>query len=304
MTGLYSETHPQQQAEFNPNDNDNASYQKSQIVPDKTATLQSSHHHDDCGVFNCHPVAIQKLARINVFVFLLSVLLLIQQALSSGYINSVITTIEKRFDISSSYSGIITSSFEIGNVITIIFVSYLGSRRHIPVWIGIGAIIMGIGSLVFMLPHILFSEQSTNDILSKNSSENICKGISLWNQISMTNPHNTFRANNCIESSKSKFGPVFIFVIAQLLLGIGGSPLFTLGTTYVDDHVKTENSALYIGIMYSTAAFGPVLGFLLGAYLLTIHVDFFSLILNEISKFLLFYEIRKSGNSFPYNSRA
>lgn len=283
MTGLYSETPPQHQTEFNKGDNDNASYQKSHSVPDRTATLQSNH--EDCGVFNCHPAAIQKLARINVFVFLLSVLLLIQQALSSGYINSVITTIEKRFDISSSYSGIITSSFEIGNVITIIFVSYLGSRRHIPVWIGIGAIVMGIGSLVFMLPHVVFSEHSSNDSFSKNSSENICKGISLWNQISMTNPHNTFRQSNCIESSKSTFGPVFIFVIAQLLLGIGGSPLFTLGTTYVDDHVKTENSALYIGIMYSTAAFGPVLGFLLGAYLLTIHVDFFNMILNEISKF-------------------
>lgn len=74
----------------------------------------------------------------QIFVLLLSMLVTLQQALSSGYINSVITTIEKRFDIPSSYSGWIASSYEIGNVITVIFVSYLGSRRHIPVWIGIG----------------------------------------------------------------------------------------------------------------------------------------------------------------------
>lgn len=69
---------------------------------------------------------------------LLSFLVNLQQALSSGYINSVITTIEKRFEIPSSLSGLIASSYEIGNVITVIFVSYLGSTRHIPVWIAIG----------------------------------------------------------------------------------------------------------------------------------------------------------------------
>ena len=55
------------------------------------------------------------------------------------------------------------------------------------------------------------------------------------------------RGDNCIKSSSSTFGPVFFFVIAQILLGSGGSPLFTLGTIYVDDHVKNESSSMYIG---------------------------------------------------------
>ena len=63
----------------------------------------------------------------------------------------------------------------------------------------------------------------------------------------------------------------------QLLLGCGGSPLFTLGTTYVDNHVKRDDSSMYIGIMYSMCAFGPVCGFLLGAYLLSHHVDTFTI---------------------------
>ena len=41
----------------------------------------------------------------------------------------------------------VASVYEIGNVGTVIFVSYLGSRRHIPVLIGIGVIMMGIGAV-------------------------------------------------------------------------------------------------------------------------------------------------------------
>lgn len=237
----------------------------------------------DCGILNYRPGRIQKFARIKVFVLLLSILVTLQQALSSGYINSVITTIEKRFEIPSSYSGLIASSYEIGNVITVIFVSYLGSRRHIPVWIGIGAAIMGIGSLVFMVPHFT-GEPNPGVTIMNDSSDNICRSALVRDQdmdlgrlsSGLSNPPlapHTLREDNCLEGKLSTFGPVLLFVIAQLLLGCGGSPLFTLGTTYVDDHVKTESSSMYIGCMYSMAAFGPVLGFLLGAYLLSFHMD-------------------------------
>ncbi|KAK0163264.1 hypothetical protein PV327_006965 [Microctonus hyperodae] len=241
----------------------------------------------DCGILSCRPAFIQKFATIKVFVFLLSFLVTVQQALSSGYINSVITTIEKRFEIPSSLSGLIASSYEIGNVITVIFVSYLGSRRHIPVWIAIGAVIMGLGSMIFMIPHFIGDPHLTTTT-NNSSSNNICRLVSrpeqdmglgrLSSGLSSPPlaPHSNLRGDNCIQGSPSTAGPVMIFVLAQLLLGCGGSPLFTLGTTYIDDHVRPESASLYIGCMYSMAAFGPVLGFLLGAYLLSFHTDSFT----------------------------
>lgn len=146
---------------------------------------------------------------------------------------------------------------------------------------------MGIGSLVFMVPHFT-GEANPGISMHNKSSDNICRGVSLSEldmglgrlSTGLSNPplapHNTLREDNCIKGKSSTFGPVLLFVIAQLLLGCGGSPLFTLGTTYVDDHVKTESASMYIGCMYSMAAFGPVLGFLLGAYLLSFHMDSFS----------------------------
>ncbi|KAL9692303.1 hypothetical protein quinque_000192, partial [Culex quinquefasciatus] len=162
----------------------------------------------------------------------------------------------------------------------------LGSRRHIPVWIGIGAVIMGIGSLVFMVPHFT-GEPNPGILIDNKTADNICRLVSVREQDmglgrlsnSLSNQplttHN-LRNDNCLKGKASTFGPVILFVIAQILLGGGGSPLFTLGTTYVDDHVRKESSSMYIGAMYSMAAFGPVLGFLLGAYLLSFHMDSFS----------------------------
>lgn len=220
----------------------------------------------------------------------------------------MITTIEKRFEIPSSLSGVVASSYEIGNVITVIFVSYLGSRRRIPVWIGVGAVIMGIGSLIFMVPHFI-ADENVGVTEVNNSEDNMCvvtvheQDMGLGRLSSgLSSPPlapNNIRGDNCIQGSPSTTGPVLLFVLAQLLLGCGGSPLFTLGTTYIDDHVRPESSSIYIGnihsrifckfiflkkqfsgCMYSMAAFGPVLGFLLGAYLLSFHMDSFSKIIS------------------------
>lgn len=151
---------------------------------------------------------------------------------------------------------------------------------------------MGIGSMIFVVPH--FTADSPMTILIHNTTQdNICKGVSLRQRDMdlgrLTNglsapPLSTHVHNNCIQSNPSTFGPVMLFVLAQLLLGCGGSPLFTLGTTYIDDHVRSDSASLYIGCMYSMAAFGPVCGFLLGAYLLSFHMDSFSSVPISIGK--------------------
>ncbi|XP_072402735.1 solute carrier organic anion transporter family member 3A1-like [Diabrotica undecimpunctata] len=307
MTGLYSETIPETteiaETKCSTNfyhdtvikchsRNPSASFDRDKAAHTATYTetpviLKNT---KECGIFQCRPSFIQKYAGIKSFVLLLSFLVTLQQALSSGYINSVITTIEKRFEIPSSLSGLVASSYEIGNVITVIFVSYLGSRRHIPVWIGVGAVIMGIGSLIFMVPHFIAEENSGVTIVN-TTEENMCRTVSVHEQdmglgrlsSGLSSPPlapNNIRGDNCIQGTPSTTGPVLLFVLAQLLLGCGGSPLFTLGTTYIDDHVRPESSSIYIGCMYSMAAFGPVLGFLLGAYLLSFHMDSFTHIIS------------------------
>ena len=39
-----------------------------------------------------------------------------------------------------------------------------------------------------------------------------------------------------------------ILIIASILIGSSSAPLYTLGTTYIDNHVTKDNSSIYLGM--------------------------------------------------------
>ena len=163
---------------------------------------------------------------------------MLQQALGSGYLNSVISTIEMRYEIPSSTSGVLASTYGVGNVATILFVSYLGSQRHIPVFIGFGVLLMGISSLLFALPHFITSPNAhpTDEGQILVSEKIICQKGGLEIGFSSLDDSLVRRSETCLHQTAPTL-PVFFFTLSQLLLGIGGSPLLTLGTAYIDNHV-------------------------------------------------------------------
>ncbi|MBN3310729.1 SO4C1 protein, partial [Amia calva] len=66
---------------------------------------------------------------------------------------------------------------------------------------------------------------------------------------------------------------LYVFILGQLLMGVGGTALYTLGTAYIDDSVPSEKSSLYIGIGNGTAVLGPAIGYVAGGYILNIYID-------------------------------
>ncbi|XP_025774918.1 solute carrier organic anion transporter family member 3A1 [Puma concolor] len=64
-----------------------------------------------------------------------------------------------------------------------------------------------------------------------------------------------------------------LLIGAQVLLGIGATPVQPLGVSYIDDHVRRKDSSLYIGILFTMLVFGPACGFILGSFCTKIYVD-------------------------------
>ena len=67
----------------------------------------------------------------------------------------MLSSIERRYQFSSVMTGLIASTVGITVALCTIPVSYFGGRGNKPRWLGIGAIIHGVGALVFALPQFV-----------------------------------------------------------------------------------------------------------------------------------------------------
>lgn len=200
-----------------------------------------------CGFGSCRPTCMQSCANIKLFTVMMCILACINGSISASYLPSVITTIEKRFEFGSSITGLVVGSYEIGATIAVIFVSYLGNRRNIPSIIGMGTLLVGIGTCLFALPHFISSPYSSliNEEANR-TSEDACLNILSDSTSSRQQPEqHSYCETQQLRSGNELY--VIIFVVAQTLIGIGSTPILTIGLSYIDNHVTKKKSPQYLG---------------------------------------------------------
>ncbi|XP_026183940.1 solute carrier organic anion transporter family member 2B1 [Mastacembelus armatus] len=205
---------------------------------------------------------------IKFFVFCHSVLQL-AQLLVSGYMKSSISTIERRYGLTSQKSGLLAAFNEVGNTVLIVFVSFFGSRVHRPRFIGGGAVLACLASLLMALPHFLNGPYDYTGRISSSSdnSSGLCQSGSLVTSLSPN--------QSCSEEeSPAQQGVYPLLLLGQLLLGIGAVPIQPFGISYIDDYASRKNSPLYLGILLAVTSIGPAFGFVTGSFMLRFYVDF------------------------------
>lgn len=202
------------------------------------------------------------LQKFNKPIFFLLVLCsagLAQGLLITGVSFTVITSIEKQFGLKSTEAGLFGTVYDIAFGVCCLFAGYLG-HKHKPRFIGLGLLLLSIGAIVFTIPKYLIGPyvagvERDEDFCSIGHLHNLqhCKKTSEW-------VHNAF------------------FFLAQILMGIGATPLYTLGPAHIDEITTRDDGSLYLGVFYAAAALGPGIGFVIGLPILNTWVD-----INQVS---------------------
>ncbi|XP_030697174.1 solute carrier organic anion transporter family member 1A2 isoform X1 [Globicephala melas] len=193
----------------------------------------------------------------------------VSKTLSGSYMNSMLTQIERQFNIPTSLVGFINGSFEIGNLLLIIFVSYFGTKLHRPIMIGVGCVVMGLGCFLQSLPHFLM------DRYEYESTVSVSGNLSSNSFLCMENGTQSFKPtedpSECVKEVKSL---MWVYVlVGNIIRGIGETPIMPLGISYIEDFAKSENSPLYIGFIETGAIIGPLIGLSLASFCANVYVD-------------------------------
>ncbi|XP_037720035.1 solute carrier organic anion transporter family member 74D [Drosophila subpulchrella] len=241
----------------------------------------SAESSSSCGLFGCRPRWARRFASTHVFmvVFLLAYIL---QGMYMTYFVSVITTIEKLFQIKSKTTGILLSASEMGQICTAMLLTYFAGRGHRPRWIACGMVLFSIAAFSCALPHFIFGEQLMHSsvILQQPQSSS-----SLWQanpNLCTLGGNETLSGSECNEerqleqASHSKITVIVLCIFFGSLLssGIGQTAVATLGIPYIDDNVGSKQSPMYMAVTIGMRILGPASGFIFGSFCTRWYVNF------------------------------
>lgn len=85
----------------------------------------------------------------------------VTQGMYSTYFVSILTTIERIYQIQSKTAGAIMSATEIGQIVGSLVIAYYGGRGNTPKWIAACMTLTAIAALISTTPHFLFNKTTT-----------------------------------------------------------------------------------------------------------------------------------------------
>lgn len=183
----------------------------------------------------------------------------------SGFLPLSIRMLQSRFNMSRNEVSMISTSMEAATITALVIVSHKGNYGHKGQWIGWGLVIFCIGCLLWTIPQYLIGPHTFSDWVLPvlHCSSEAKEDVVMKGNLHMRVEHSKF----------THYTFMFIFLAAQVMIGIGTAPLAVLAPAYIDESVSQRKSPFYLSTLKAGIGIGPLLGGALSAVYMDIYGD-------------------------------
>nr|KAI8740516.1 solute carrier organic anion transporter family member 1B3-like [Biomphalaria glabrata] len=263
-------------------------------LPETHTDAEDSNNDDMEKGQNCSPCACptswtQKLTGLPVFVMCYGIAGIWMMTLGS-LLGSQITSIERHLGLSSSKTGLILSSNDIGYLIAVLFGSHIGKYTHIPRCLSVSGLVFGISAIVMSFGRLEEPRVWRRGLQNNQTTLEMNQGIQFLCSVedytsymnSSSGVNITHGGAPSIRHASSSGQPMaqdlswafWVFVVSAVVGGMVKSYRIPLLTHYVESNIQDKSrSGMYLGSSFTAMVFGPPVALLLGSYVSSLPVD-------------------------------
>uniref|UniRef100_A0A0N4ZG73 Solute carrier organic anion transporter family member n=1 Tax=Parastrongyloides trichosuri TaxID=131310 RepID=A0A0N4ZG73_PARTI len=239
-------------------------------------SLKDNHRRYGFGSYT--PNYLQFLNNPYFLSFFMGLASFVQSLAVNGAYPMAISSLERRYNLNSKQTGTANVAYDLSVALVVFYVCKKGNSGHKGRWIAGGVLFTSIGCLLCALPHFLYGTyQVPSSINEKSTDLGQCTFRNITTFISSEEPNylEKFLKKFQIGNAGLYFDPIFLMLFFGMFInGAGSTPLFSIGTAYLDENVSQQSSAMFLAVNAFMQALGPVFGMMGFAYLLNIYVDF------------------------------
>ena len=238
--------------------------------PDRYQGSQASDENDEgaedkradavgrCGWGPLAPACLQGFATVWVFIVCLLAFSFVH-GVQGSYTISMLTTLERRFNLPSSLSGMLAVMSTVGYAAGVIIVSHFGRSGHVPRMFSVCILMTSICGLIYAIPHFIYgtgnediedtftaNPQNTSDL--QGIPTQYCKASD--KQLNSDScGHNKSNENTGSQGPEVAMNVVAfsLFTTSEIIHGISGCSIWTVGIAFLDSNTNPELSSKLLG---------------------------------------------------------
>ncbi len=217
----------------------------------------------------------------------LSLAAFLHNILMNGANNVIISSLQKEFYLSSRETGAYVSIYDVGSIISAVFIPIVSANGSKAKWISFGMIMLFLGCQITTLPHF-FRANGLNPN-NENKSIELCNNSDFVPKIKypyirqMPINSNSSVASllnqeaspvAIVKDSKPIFQLKYLLYIGNTINGLSSASMTSLAFSYIEDIAPHHLSAVYESVYYAVGALGMGVGFIATSNCLSFHTDF------------------------------